>query len=222
MLTPLKRKELIRLTVVWAIVIGAIRLLSLISFLDFVAKNTATFVAAALVYPPVLLSFSERRRIRYWRFEKKNFRQALRVFSIVSLIVFPPAFLINHFYQQFVFDLAYHPGAAENWFPYGLGQLMLVSFPEEFFFRGYLQEGLNRILPPKRKIFGAPFGFSTLMIAVVFAVSHSLITPQWWHGFIFFPALIFGWLKEKTDTIWAGTLFHWACNLFAYWVAIHY
>ncbi|MFH1357919.1 MAG: CPBP family glutamic-type intramembrane protease, partial [bacterium] len=45
---------------------------------------------------------------------------------------------------------------------------------------------------------------------------------QWWHGFIFFPALIFGWLKQKTKTIWAGTLFHAACNLFAYWVALHY
>jgi membrane protease YdiL (CAAX protease family) len=36
---------------------------------------------------------------------------------------------------------------------------------------------------------------------------------------VFFPALLFGWLRERTGTIVGSTLFHAACNILSRVVA---
>ena len=38
-------------------------------------------------------------------------------------------------------------------------------------------------------------------------------TPCPWRLGVFFPALIFGWLRERTGTIVPGTIFHALSNL---------
>jgi len=106
-----------------------------------------------------------------------------------------------------------------DWILNGAHHLLVVAIPEEFFFRGYMQGQLSLVWTPKKRIFGAPFGKAQIVTSLLFAVSHSLITFQGWHIFIFFPALLFAWLKEKTGTIWAGAMFHAACNLFS-WILI--
>jgi membrane protease YdiL (CAAX protease family) len=91
-------------------------------------------------------------------------------------------------------------------------QLICVGWAEEFFYRGYMQTRLDEVFPPDRwKLFGARFGWSLPVTAVLFTVGHSLVTWQWWQPFILFPALVFGWLRSRTGNIFAGALFHaWA------------
>lgn len=199
-----------------------IRVFSAMQFLPVVYDNMGTIVAVLLVYPPVIYSFFDRKRIEYWRLNKQDVILNLKWFAIVSLIVFPVTFLGNHIYQSWIFKAQYHEAQSSIWLMYALTQLLLVAFPEEFFFRGYLQKVFMERFPGRVKIFGVSFGWGIIFVCLIFAFSHSLITLQWWHGFIFFPALLFAWLKEKTQTIWAAVLFHWCCNLFSYWVAIHY
>jgi membrane protease YdiL (CAAX protease family) len=205
----------------WAVVIIGIRVSYLLQNIPVIQANLGTITAALLVYPPVLMSFRTREPITYWRLDRSIFK-ALALFALISVIVFPVSALVNNGYQSVAFGLSYHDASWKTVPEYALVQFLLVAFPEEFFFRGFIQEALAKIWPPQTKILGAPFGLAAVITAAIFALSHSLIHLQWWHSFIFFPALLFGWLKEKTGTIWAGALFHAACNVFAYWVFLHY
>ncbi|MBX3183275.1 MAG: CPBP family intramembrane metalloprotease [Polyangiaceae bacterium] len=94
-----------------------------------------------------------------------------------------------------------------------LGQVLVIALPEEAFFRGYLQTELDRRFPPRFKVLGARLGLGVVLASGLFAVGHLLTEPHPNRLAVFFPALVFGWLRAKTGGIGAGVLFHAACNL---------
>ena len=83
-------------------------------------------------------------------------------------------------------------------------QILVVAVPEEFFFRGYLQERLLAHLGPLRAV---------VWTALLFAIGHYLVTFSPAALAVFFPGLLFGVLRLRTGSILAGTLFHATCNL---------
>lgn len=95
------------------------------------------------------------------------------------------------------------------------GQLVVIALPEEAFFRGYLQTSLDRALRPRWRIFGADLGPGWLLAAAIFAVGHVLTIRHPERLAVFFPALLFGWLRARTGGVGAGVLFHALCNLFS-------
>lgn len=102
-----------------------------------------------------------------------------------------------------------------DWLDRVSGQLLVVALPEEAFFRGYLQSALDARWPRRWKVLGAELGPGWLVSAVIFAVGHLLTVPQPGRLAVFFPALVFGWLRARTAGIGAGVAFHAACNLFS-------
>lgn len=96
-----------------------------------------------------------------------------------------------------------------------LGQLLGIAFPEEAFYRGYLQTALDKAWPPERRIFGAKLGPGILVTSVLFAAGHYLTEPMPGRLAVFFPSLVFGYLRARTGGIGAGMAFHAMCNLFA-------
>ena len=199
-----------------------IRLLNALQGIHFIYENLMVMTAVVLIYPPVILSLLQKKQLGYLDVSIKKINKAILTFFVVSVVIFLPAFLINHFYQTILMHTAFHEGRSEVWGPFLLSQFLLVAFPEEFFFRGFLQEAFSDVLPKRMRFFGVEIGWGLVVVSLIFAFSHSLITLRAWHALIFFPGLVFGWLKEKTGTIWAGTLFHGTCNVFAYWVSLHY
>lgn len=197
------------------IYLGTIGLARLISqFRDsFLIRDQPTFfVALLLLYLPVL-----HQRLRHFRFNffEKNFSdliRSLKIFSLTSLIILPLFLIGNHFYQLWFFNrpLAISPVRLESLI---LPELFLIALPEEFFFRGWLQTLLRKNLKPVLAI---------LVTSLLFALAHSLIQVQWWHFSIFFPGLVFGWLKEKTGAITAPILFHAVSNILVAWVNVSY
>ncbi len=95
------------------------------------------------------------------------------------------------------------------------GQLLVVALPEEAFFRGYLQTRLDAAWGKRFRILGAELGPAWIVSAVIFAIGHLLTTPMPARLAVFFPALLFGWLRARTGGIGAGVLFHALCNLFS-------
>ena len=95
------------------------------------------------------------------------------------------------------------------------GQLLVTALPEEAFFRGYLQTSLDLTWPPRWRVLGATLGPGWLVSAAIFAVGHLLTVPSPARLAVFFPALLFGWLRARTGGIGAGVVFHAACNLFS-------
>ena len=61
------------------------------------------------------------------------------------------------------------------------------------------------------RVLGTPVGWGLVLTSLLFAFGHSLVLLQWWHPFIFFPSLVFGWMRSRTGGPLAGALFHaWA------------
>jgi membrane protease YdiL (CAAX protease family) len=94
-------------------------------------------------------------------------------------------------------------------------QILVVAVPEEIFFRGYLLQRLQAIWPPRRRLLGAPVGLALLLSAVLFAFGHVLVDFNPQRLAVFFPALVFGWMRARTGSLAAGALFHALCNLLA-------
>jgi membrane protease YdiL (CAAX protease family) len=83
-------------------------------------------------------------------------------------------------------------------------QLLSVSFPEEFFFRGFMQDSMGR----KYK--------GILFVSLLFALAHlpkAIFYNEWTVLLSFFPSLAMGWLYMKTNNILPGTVFHLLANL---------
>ena len=87
-----------------------------------------------------------------------------------------------------------------------------VAFSEEFFYRGYLTRRLEERWPPQRSFLGARVGRAALLAAFLFALGH-LLQPAPWRLAVFFPALLFAWLRAKTGTIVGGSIAHLAFNV---------
>jgi membrane protease YdiL (CAAX protease family) len=95
------------------------------------------------------------------------------------------------------------------------GQLVVIALPEEAFFRGYLQTSFDRTWPPRVRVLGAMVGPGLLVSAAIFAVGHLLTIRHIPRLAVFFPALLFGWLRARTGGIGAGLFYHALCNIFS-------
>ncbi|MHB1847190.1 MAG: myxosortase MrtX [Deltaproteobacteria bacterium] len=93
-----------------------------------------------------------------------------------------------------------------------LDQLLVVALPEELFYRGYLQQRLKLRFGPGVPLFGIHVGAAFLWTQALFALGH-LVEPYPWRLAVFFPALLFGWLRERTGDLSAGILLHASSNL---------
>ncbi len=93
-----------------------------------------------------------------------------------------------------------------------LFQLLAVSFPEEFFFRGFVQDSLGRTAR------------DVLLASLLFSFAHlprAVFQGDWISLLSFFPSLIMGWLYMKTNNIVPGTIFHLLANLLYQTSAFH-
>ena len=90
----------------------------------------------------------------------------------------------------------------------------MIALPEEAFYRGYLQTALDDAWPPRWTLFGARIGVAIPLSCAVFALGHLATDPSPARLAVFFPALVFAFLRARTGGIGAGVLFHAACNLF--------
>ncbi len=130
-----------------------------------------------------------------------------------AAVTFPPFF--------FGYRWWWHPHRHFRWrlpaspFDEVAGQMVVIALPEEAFFRGYLQTSLDRVWPPRWRILGADLGPGWIVSAAIFAVGHVLTIRHPARLAVFFPALLFGWLRARTGGIGAPMLFHALCNLFS-------
>ncbi|HXU01770.1 MAG TPA: CPBP family glutamic-type intramembrane protease, partial [Polyangia bacterium] len=55
--------------------------------------------------------------------------------------------------------------------------------------------------------------WALIVSSVLFAVSHVVVIPNPQRLAVFFPALLFGWMRARTGSIVPGALFHALCNI---------
>jgi len=91
-----------------------------------------------------------------------------------------------------------------------LTQLLMVTLPEEVFFRGYLQNKLGNNIR------------GVIIVSLLFALGHFItLCIAGGHNIAicsqavltFFPSLVMGYLYLKTKTLWASIIFHFFANI---------
>ncbi len=118
------------------------------------------------------------------------------------------ASLIPYHSSSFALSLRFPP----NFWKYILDQFLVVALPEELFYRGFIQTRLREVWPQGRVLWGARLGKAFWVTQILFALGH-LTEPYFWRLAVFFPSLIFGWMREKSGTILPSTIFHALSNL---------
>jgi membrane protease YdiL (CAAX protease family) len=98
-----------------------------------------------------------------------------------------------------------------------LYQVGAVAVPEEFFFRAFLQRGLEARGKGRLRLAGARLGWGWPAAAALFALAHLVATGQPAQLLVFFPGLVFGWLWARRESIAGPVAFHVICNLSLLW-----
>jgi membrane protease YdiL (CAAX protease family) len=140
-------------------------------------------------------------------------RSILWAVVLTAIIAVPYYFAWRSWWQpRLSFSLSPKPAEAADEL---LGQLLVIALPEEAFYRGYLQSRFDEVWTPKWRILGASVGPGLVAAAMVFAAGHLATVPVPARLAVFFPALLFGWLRARTGGIGASVCFHATCNLYS-------
>jgi membrane protease YdiL (CAAX protease family) len=218
----------------WATVILSLAALSLLGrAVPFVGSLVGAAAVAAFLYAPTPLL--ERRgqdaHDAGWRFDRAG-RDVLWALGACAVVL--PLFALG--FVGFIAILPKLPHAARavlapyvgaahplslRWPGLGAGGWELwgrvagnaaVALSEEYFYRGYITLRLEERWPPRARVLGAPMGLAALLAAALFALGH-LLEPAPWRLAVFFPALLFAWLRARTGTVIGAALCHWLCNV---------
>jgi uncharacterized protein len=130
----------------------------------------------------------------------------------VASVVFPPfalGFFVWHA-PAHGFELRWPPDLGA----YLLSQLLVVALPEEALFRGYVQGRLGDAFPQQRRLLGVALSPAAwLLQAALFALIHYAVDLDPTRLAVFFPALLFGWVRALRGGIGAAAALHALCNL---------
>ncbi|MBL8922878.1 MAG: CPBP family intramembrane metalloprotease [Myxococcaceae bacterium] len=208
--------------VIWALGFGGI----LVAWLAYqpAAKLVAT---VGFLYLPVLAMSVRGEDYRDFGLSTRTLAADVKQFLLVSAVVFP---LFVAAYVAFVMTLPALPGEwvkvltpylgtprfhlrlPDRFGEWVIDQLFVVALPEEFFYRGFLQTRLRDAWPQGRLFFGARLGPAFWLTAALFALGHLAIFEVWRLA-VFFPALLFGWMRERSGSVVGAALFHASANL---------
>lgn len=216
-MTDAQRAVAIEIGVLWLVTLVLIRLVLTLEGALGLPEVVRVAVPVLFMYAPVALC--RWRGVDSWDYplalpslgDRPLWTEAFRLNAIAIGIAIGPFLFGYHLWHTIVFghELQWTwPSQPVLLIGY---HLFFVAIPEEFFYRGYVQTRLDEVFPTKWRVLGADVGWGLVITCIVFAIGHSIVTFQWWHPFIVFPSLVFGWMRARTGDVIAGALFHaWA------------
>ena len=190
--------------------------------------SLAKFVAtASFLYLPLFFARRRNEDAYDYGLDFKLWKKDVGLFLIVAAILTPLFFIafwgfmqvlpqIPHHWAGMITPLnghpAFQPRLPKKFPQWVVDHTLVVALPEEFFYRGFIQTRLRDAWPEGRTLGGARLGRAFWVTAVLFALGHlAILSP--WRLAVFFPALLFGWMREKTGTVLGAALLHAFCNL---------
>ncbi len=170
-------------------------------------------VAVVFIALPIfVLDRTGRPYLRYGICWGRPFADTL-VAILAMALLFPPVALLAPWVWgmdspdwRFVWPEGY-PGV-------GLSHIVVVALPEEIFYRGYLMGRLDDVFGGRKRLLRCDVGWGLPLQAILFALGHFLIDLNPGRLAVFFPALVFGWLRLKRKSIFAPVVFHAGSNIF--------
>jgi membrane protease YdiL (CAAX protease family) len=148
-----------------------------------------------------------------WRAAPAGIREVGAAMQIAMLVF--PAFIAGfYFWHRPVLDFRLElPDALPS---YLLTQIVVVALPEEALFRGYFQGRGRECFTTRTRLLGARLSVPAwLLQSLLFALLHVATDLRPTRLAVFFPGLLFGWLREFRGGIGAAIILHALCNLLA-------
>jgi hypothetical protein len=230
---PWRLSAVREVTGLWAVGFLAI----VVAFLLFGGTGVPKLVATVgFLYLPLIAMRWRDEDFGDYGLTLRHWKEDLRLFLLLSLVVGPLFFLafagfvevvphlprglarlLTPFVGEARFELKLPPRFGE----WVIDQLFVVALPEEFFYRGYMQSRLRDAWPGGRRFLGVRLGRAFWVTALLFALGHLAIF-QAWRLAVFFPALLFGWMRERTGSVVGAALFHAACNLYVRFLEVSF
>ena len=95
--------------------------------------------------------------------------------------------------------------------------LPVLVYPvlEEIVFRGFVQELVHEHVSDR---FFGPLSIANLLTSLVFAGLHFVYHPPLWAALVFFPSLVFGFFKDRTQSLTAPIILHIFYNAGFLWL----
>ncbi len=208
----------------WAIAFAAIAVTRAIPPISAYAKAVA---AVAFLYLPGLVVWKRDEDYRDYGATMAGWRKGFALgfgFSLLVLPVFAVGFfgfveMLKNLPSFLEGVLAPYPSGShfafrlpDRFLAHVVDQFFVVALPEELFYRGFIQARLRDAWPQGRQFLGARLGKAFWATQVLFALGH-LAEPHPWRLGVFFPSLVFGWMRERSGTIVPSTIFHAMSNL---------
>lgn len=179
----------------------------------FIGKYLSTFALLIFLYTPLLFVLLKKSTPDAMGLHLHQIGWSLKVLLLVMGIVFVPFIVGFVLWQHMVVGGRFNPDWTWPGLHFLSAQFLGAAIPEEVFYRGWLQSQFNGAWPTSRTIMGARIGKGLVFTSFLFALGHVIIEYSPVRVAVFFPSLIFGWLREKTDGLVAPILFHGLSNL---------
>jgi membrane protease YdiL (CAAX protease family) len=132
--------------------------------------------------------------------------------AVVIAGVFIPYVVGHYAWAHWSFGAAFHLHVPPMFLESIIDQILVIALGEEVFFRGYLQTQFDQVFGRPHRLLGADVGIGMVLAAAVFAVCHVLYGGPA-RLIVFFPGLLYGWLRARTKTILVPVLYHAGSNL---------
>lgn len=144
----------------------------------------------------------------------------MHVFRETGLLTCPPFYRDAQFYAAviagiialwLVYDFVpvFTTGIAIQW-PLLISILLWQPFVEELLFRGIIQGQLYRQEWAQQAIL--KLTVANIVVSVLFVVMHLIGNPAIWSLAIFMPSLLFGYFRDRYNSVYPSMILHSAYN----------
>ena len=141
-------------------------------------------------------------------------RTGLRYFILSSLLLFPFYGLGYYLYARWGFPIPRgNPFEAISLFRWLLHNYLAVALFEELFFRGFVQGRFENFARAGSAGAASIFWIPVLVSSFLFALAHVAVYLDPLRFVVFFPGLLFAWLRARTGSLLAPILSHGTANL---------
>ncbi|MBI5525873.1 MAG: CPBP family intramembrane metalloprotease [Deltaproteobacteria bacterium] len=211
---PPNRAPFADAAIVYVVLMATIVTLKRLAGFGFVGRNLLFLAALVFLSVPIVAMRHRGESLDSFGMTSRNAWREILFALLAAGVIFPPFVVGYHLYQKVWFHHAPLFNMPKDVWRLASIHLLLVALPEEFFYRGYIQGKLKRVLPGGLSLMGARAAPAIVLTAALFALGHFIVDFRPMRLGVFFPALLFGWMKEKTGTVTAPIVFHALSNVF--------
>jgi len=96
------------------------------------------------------------------------------------------------------------------------GLVLMWPVMEEVVFRGVLQPAISDLPWGRQRLAGVSVG--NVITSLLFAASHLFTHLPYWSALVFLPSLVFGYFRERHDSLFSPLFLHVLYNFYYYLV----